>query len=96
MTMDTGRTDDIRKAVASGEWQAALHHWEFYVAGIRAEIRRGACTPARMAEARKFLDWARRVALCARAQAQNRLNTIHAARQYGSPSRPPSSLRTIL
>ena len=94
--MDSARTADIRKAVASGEWQAALGHWEVYAAGIREEIRRGACTRTRMAEARKLLDWARRVVLCARAQAQNRLNTIHAARQYGSPSRLPSSLRTIL
>jgi hypothetical protein len=47
-----------------------------------------------MSEAREFLDWAKRVALCARAQAQQRLITIHAARQYGSqPSRPLSSLR---
>jgi hypothetical protein len=95
--MDTPRTDEMRRAVASGEWPAVLRLWEVYAAGIREEIGRGACTPARMAEAQGFLDWARRVVLCARAQAQTRLNAIHVARQYGpSPSRPPSSLRTSL
>jgi hypothetical protein len=50
-----------------------------------------------MAEAREFLDWARRVVLCVRAQAQNRLNTIHVAKQYGAPPPlPPPSLRTRL
>ena len=80
--MDSGRTHDIRIAVASGEWQAALRLWDVYSAGIREEIGSGTCSPARMAEARDFLDWAKRVVLCARAQAQNRLDTIHVARQY--------------
>ena len=71
--MDTPRTDEMRRAVASGEWPAVLRLWEVYAAGIREEIGRGACTPARMAEAQGFLDWARRVVLCARAQAQTRL-----------------------
>jgi hypothetical protein len=92
--MDTGRTDDMRRTVASGDWHAALRLWDVYASGILEEIGRGACTPARMSEARKFLDWAKRIALCARAQAQQRLNTIHAARQYGpQPPRPLSSLR---
>jgi hypothetical protein len=97
MTMDTPRTGQIRTAVASGDWRTALRLWDVYAAGIREEIGRGACSQARMAEAREFLDWAGRVVLCARAQTQNRLNTIFVAKQYGpSPSRPPSSLRTSL
>jgi hypothetical protein len=89
--MDTGRTDEMRQAVAAGDWAAVLRLWESYAAGILDEISRGACTRARMAEAGEFLDWAKRVALCSRAQAQNRLNAIHAARQYGPepiPLRP--------
>ena len=93
MTMDTPRTGQIRTAVASGDWRL----WGVYAAGIREEIGRGACSQARMAEARELLDWAGRVVLCARARTQNRLNTIFVAKQYGpSPSRPPSSLRTSL
>jgi len=95
--MSTVGADQIRKAVASGEWQAALRHWDAYAAGIRDEISRGVCTASRMSEAREFLEWAGRAVLCARAQAQNRLNAIHAARHYApSPPRPPSSLRTSL
>jgi hypothetical protein len=95
--MDTGRTGNIRQAVASGEWPAVLRLWELYAAGIREELARGTCTRARLAEAREFLDWTNRVALCARAQNQQRLNTIHAAQQYGQqPSRPLPSIRTSL
>jgi hypothetical protein len=95
--MNTGRTDDMRRAVASGDWLAVLRLWDVYAAGIQEELAQGTCTRARLAEAQEFLDWAMRVALCARAQAQNRLNTIHAASQYcPQPSRPLSSLRTSL
>jgi hypothetical protein len=50
-----------------------------------------------MAEAGELLDWAKRFALCAQAHAQKRLNTIHAARQYGPEPIPPhASLRKSL
>jgi hypothetical protein len=95
--MDTRRADHLRKAMASGDYRNALRLWDEYAAGIRQEISAGTCTVARMAEAREFLDWARRVVLCARAQAQNRLNAIHVAQQYGPASSPPASfLRTSL
>jgi hypothetical protein len=95
--MNPGRTDDMRTAVASGDWHAVLRLWDIYAAGIHQELAQGTCTRARLSEAGEFLDWAKRVALCARAQAQNRLNTIHAARQYDpQPSRPLPSLRTSL
>jgi hypothetical protein len=95
--MNTQRTDHIRRAVVSADWQNALRLWGDYAAGIREEISRRACTPARMAEAREFLDWARRVVLCTRAQAQRRLNAIHVAQQYNPvPSKPAGFLRTSL
>jgi len=95
--MNTQRTDDMRKAVVSGEWPAVLRLWDVYTAGILEEIGRGTCSPARMTEAREFLDWAKRFVLCARAQAQYRLDAIHAARQYSpQPSRLLSSLQTRL
>jgi hypothetical protein len=95
--MDTRCTDHIRRSVASGEYQNALRLWNDYAVTIRDALCRGVCTQDRMAEARDFLEWARRAVLCARAQAQNRLNAIHVANQYGSaPSRPPSFLRTNL
>jgi hypothetical protein len=92
--MDIGRIDDMRRAVASGDWHAVSRLWDSYAAGIHEEIGLGTCTRARMSEAGEFLAWAKRVALCARAHAQHRLNAMHAARQYGpQPPRPPSSLR---
>ena len=93
--MSTGRTDDMRRGVAAGDWQTVTRLWDIYAAAILEELGRGTCTPARMSEAREFLEWAKRIALCGRAHAQNRLNTIYAARQYDSqPSQPLPSLRT--
>ena len=93
-SMDTARTDDLRRAVASGDWHAVSRLWDSYAAGILEEIGRGTCTRARLSEAGEFLAWAKRVALCARAHAQYRLNTMHAARQYApQPSDRPSSIR---
>ena len=97
MNMDSHRTDRLRRAVASGEFQHASRLWDEYAAGIRQEICRGTCTEALMVEAREFLEWARRLVLCGHAQAQDQLNTIHVARQYGSaPSRPESFLKASL
>jgi len=95
--MDNGRTDGIRGAVAAGDWPAALRLWESYAAGILDEIRSRTCTHARMAEAGELLEWAKRIVLCSRAQAQNRLDTIHAARQYRPEPIPArTSLRKSL
>jgi hypothetical protein len=95
--MGAGHIDEMRKAVAAGDWPAVLRLWESYAAGILDEIGRGTCTRARMAEAGAFLDWAKRVALCARAHAQTRLDRIHAATQYDSrPAPPRPSVHTSL
>ena len=94
MNMSTGQTEEMRKAVAAGDWPAVLRLWEAYNGGILEEIQQRTCTPARLAEARVFLDWARRVALCSRAQTQQRLNAIHAVREYSpQPERPRSTVR---
>jgi hypothetical protein len=95
--MHTARTAEMRKAVASGDWPLVLRLWEAYAAGILEEIGRGTCTRVRMTEAREFLEWTRRVVLCSRAQAQNQLDRIHAARQYcPQPAPRQPSLRTSL
>jgi hypothetical protein len=95
--MSTGQTDEMRKAVAARDWPAVLRLWDAYAAGIFEEIGRGACTRQRLAEAREFLEWTTRFALCARAQMQQTLNTIHAAQQYGAaPASRPVSLRISL
>jgi hypothetical protein len=92
--MAAGRTDEMRAAVAAGDWPAVLRLWDRYAAGILDEIARGTCTTARMAEAREFLEWARRVVVCARARSQKQLDAIHAARQYDrEPSARASGIR---
>jgi len=95
--MGNARTDELRKAVAAGDWQTVPRLWHVYATAIREEIEHRTCTQARLSEAREFLDWAGRVAFCARAQAQQQLNAIHAARQYDpEPPHPRSSLRAQL
>jgi len=97
MTMSISQTEEMRKSVAAGDWAAVLRLWDDYAARILDEISQRACSTARLAEAREFLDWARRVALCARAQTQQRLNAIHAAREYcPQPERPRSAVRISL
>lgn len=86
--MNTARTDEMRQAVASGDWPAVLRLWDAYANGIRDEIGREVCTLVRLSEAREFLDWAQRVALCDRTQVQQRLNAIHAASQYDPQPTP--------
>jgi hypothetical protein len=87
--MDSQRTDPIRQAVASGEYQRATLLWNEYVAGIREEIGRGTCTRARMEETAQLVEWSRRVVLCNRARAQGQLTTIWVASQYGPADPPP-------
>ena len=95
--MSSDTTEELRKTVAAGDWPAALQLWAAYAAAISGEIERGVCTAARLAAARDFLDWAKRVALCANAQAQQRLNAIHAAEHDAQQSSAPrSSLRASL
>jgi hypothetical protein len=91
------RTDPIRQAVASGEFQRAALLWNEYAAGIREEIGRGTCTQARMAEAGELLEWSCGVALCERAHARSQLDTIWVASQYGPADSPtPSCFRASL
>ena len=85
--MSNRPTDAMLTAAAAGDWPSVLRLWEQFTAGIREELARRVCTPGRLSEAREFLDWSARLALCARAQNQQRLDAIHAAQQYGP--RPP-------
>jgi hypothetical protein len=95
--MDNQRTDPIRQAVAAGEFQQAMLLWDEYATNLRAEIGRGACTHARMAEAAELVEWSRGVLLCDRAHAQGRLTTIWVASQYDPPDAPSAScVRTNL
>lgn len=89
MTMDDDwMTGAIRRAVASGEFQEAQRLWTGYMAELNEELRQGSLSETRLAEAGELMEWSRRVVICARAHAQDRLNGLHVAGQYGDPPRP--------
>jgi hypothetical protein len=95
--MTTDHIGEMRKAVAEGDWQSVLRLWEAYSGGLLEEIGHRTCSAARMAEARDFLEWAQRIVLCSRAQAQAYLDRIHAAQKYAAQPLPPRpSLQTSL
>lgn len=95
--MDISSTDTIRRAITGGDWTAASALWADHAAAIEKRIADGKCPAALLEEARDLLDWARRVVLCARTQAQEQLNALHAARQYGDePAAIARLLRTSL
>src|SRR5712691_10625150 len=85
MTMDDVLAGSIRKAVGSGEYQKALLLWNTYAARLQEELRQGACSRTRLAEARELVEWSRRVVLCARTHAQDQLNSLYAAAEYDFP-----------
>lgn len=95
--MGQQRTDPIRQAIASGEFDWATVLWSSYVNEIIDEINRGTCTQACMEETTELLEWSRSVVLCDRAHGQNQLSTIWVASQYGpGDSSADSFFRTSL
>jgi len=88
ITMIDALTSRIRGAVASGEYQRALLLWNEYSARLQEELRVGSLTSGRLAEMRELMEWSRRVMLCARAHAQDQLNSLHVAAEYGVAPAP--------
>ena len=84
------RTDPIRQAVARGEFPKALALWEEHARQLRWELQARVFSPERLAETRELVEWCCNVALCARAQAQARLDQITVAQQYGPPRGQPA------
>jgi hypothetical protein len=80
--MDNLLPDRIRQAVASGEFQRALPLWNEYAALLRQELSCGRLSATEFVTAGQLVAWSRQVALCARAQALDSLNSLHVAEQY--------------
>jgi hypothetical protein len=85
--------ESIRQAVSSGEFGRAQLLWRECSAALAEELTNGHLTKARLAEvremlaeARELMEWSRLVVLCARAHLQDRLNTLHVAREYEIPA----------
>lgn len=81
-------SQQIRKAVATGELSKARSLWEAYGEQFRADILRAPLPRTRMTEARELAEWTRMAALGARARAQVKLNRIAVARKYAGPQQP--------
>lgn len=81
----------IRAAVASGEFSKARLLWEQYGKEFHADVLRGPIPQSRLTEARELAEWTRMAALCARAHAQDRLNRIAVAQKYGWPDARPDA-----
>jgi hypothetical protein len=85
----------IRQAVNAGEFGRAQLLWRECSAALAAELTNGHLTKARQAEVgellsevRELMEWSRMVVLCARAHLQDRLNSLHVAREYEIPVSP--------
>jgi len=80
----------IRDAMASGEYQRAHLLWNEYATQLLEDARRGQLSEARFREAGELVKWSRRVVLCARAQAQNRIRSFQVAQEYTAqtPTQP--------
>jgi len=78
----------IREAVASGEFNRAQQLWTAYMIQLEDELRQGSFSAAKLARVRDLMESSRGVALCARQHAQDRLNSLLIAAEYGNP---PSS-----
>ena len=90
--MQTLPLEAIRQAVNSGEFGRAQLLWRECSAALAEELTGGHLTKARLAEVRELLvevrelmEWSRVVVLCARAHLQDRLNSLHVAREYEIP-----------
>jgi|tagenome__1003787_1003787.scaffolds.fasta_scaffold17535439_1 hypothetical protein len=83
--MNHDRTNAIRQAMSSEQFEAARHLWDEYAGSVRKAIENGTASPAMMSEMRDLVEWSRVVALSFRAHASDRLNQWHAAKVYGQP-----------
>jgi hypothetical protein len=84
----------IRDAVASGEFKRAQDFWDAYIVQLVEELRQGSFTETKLAQVRDLMEWSRSAALCARLHAQDRLNSLLVAAEYGN--RPSSASRRIV
>ena len=72
--MDGKSADLIRKAVSSGEFPKAMLLWEEHVRRLSEEMRSGFVPHSRLDETRDLVEWARLVALSARAHVLERID----------------------
>jgi hypothetical protein len=88
--------EPLRQAVASGEFPRALVLWNEYVARFAGALQRGEVTLGQWREVEDFVAWARNLALCSRAYAQDRLNSLHVTDRYSQYPCSQASLPSLI
>jgi hypothetical protein len=78
--MTATSTEAIRAAITGGNYALAQELWNEYGAKLASD----GLTESSLAEAATLVEWSRRVMLCARAHAIDRLHNLHVAAVYGS------------
>ena len=78
--MKGASAEEVRAAVAGGDYVYAQGVWNQYAAGLTA----GGLSESALAEAAELMEWSRHVLLCARAHAVERLRALHVAGAYGT------------
>lgn len=88
--MDNLPESRIREAVASGEFERAQQLWNAYMVQLEEQVRQGSFSASQIERVRDLMEWSRGVALCVRQHAQDRLNSLLVAAEYGNPPSAPA------
>ena len=82
----------IRHALEREEYARAAVLWEGWSRELSGRLATGTADPADWAATVELHTWSRGVLLCARAQYQDRLNSLRAAQAYGSRWKPAPAI----
>jgi hypothetical protein len=88
--------DEIRAAIASGEFVKAGELWTLYAGRMRRAIEAGSVKPAELEEARQLLADAQTAVKCVGAHAHARIAEARGAMAYSRQARPELGLRKLL
>ncbi len=92
----TQSPDEIRRAVASGEFAKAGKLWDVYAERLRAAILDRTATAANLEEAGQVVWWARTLVKCFRARANARIAQAKGRAAYVGAFKPEPRVRATL
>ncbi len=80
--MPDTRTNPIRQAIASEEYERAAQLWTSLTVQVSKEIGDGTCTAATLSEIRDLVDWSRNIVACDLAHFQSQLTALWVESKY--------------
>ena len=92
--MRDSRTNPIRQAIASEEYERAMQLWTKLTVQVSKEIGDGTCTAATMSEVRDLVEWSRNVVACDLAHFQSQLTALWVESKYTQDTPAYSSMQT--